>query len=85
MEQTIKERAEAFAKSLSAYSILSYGGVSATLIANYVKIAEEQKRIDIDKACEWLEKYMERLGYIDEWCRSGEAEFIKAMEKEREL
>lgn len=36
----------------------------------------------IDKACEWLEKYMESLGYVDEWCRTGEDKFKKAMEEE---
>ena len=36
----------------------------------------------VDKACRFLEKYMESLGYIDEWCRSGEDKFIKAMEED---
>ena len=34
---------------------------------------------ELNKACEWLEKYMESLGYIDEWCRNGEDTFRKAM------
>lgn len=41
-----------------------------------------QKKL-IENAVKWLEKYMERLGYIDEWCRKGEDEFIKAMEKKK--
>ena len=47
----------------------------------YIKGATEQKAIDIEKACEWLETYMEGLGYIDEWCREGEDDFKKAMEE----
>lgn len=35
----------------------------------------------MEKACEWMEKYMESLGYIDEWCRTGEDKFKKAMEE----
>lgn len=34
---------------------------------------------ELNKACELLEKYMESLGYIDEWCRNGEDAFRKAM------
>ena len=40
---------------------------------------KEARQVFIDKACEWLEKYMESLGYIDEWCRNGEDDFRKAM------
>lgn len=41
---------------------------------------------ELNKACAHLEKYMESLGYIDEWCRNGEDDFRKAMtESERQV
>lgn len=40
---------------------------------------EKFRKEFVNKACAWLEKYMESLGYIDEWCRNGEDAFRKAM------
>ena len=48
--------------------------------------ATEQKAIDIDKACEYLDIYFMEIGYPDDWLRDspniegGRERFIKAME-----
>ena len=46
----------------------------------YVRGATEQKAIDIDKACEWLENNLREYGIIlfGHW----ESDFRKAMEEE---
>ena len=55
---------------------------------DYIAGATEQKAIDIDKACEWLDTYLMEIGYPDDWLRdspnieSGKERFIKAMEKQ---
>ena len=47
----------------------------------------EQKIIDINKACEWLDNYLMEIGYPDDWMRdspnveSGKERFRKAMEE----
>ena len=49
--------------------------------------AKEQKVIDIDKACNWLDNYLMEIGYPDDWMRdspnmeSGKERFRKAMEE----
>ena len=54
---------------------------------DYIAGATEQKAIDIDKACEWLDTYLMDIGYPDDWMRdspnmqSGEERFRKAMEE----
>ena len=53
----------------------------------YVKGATDQKAIDIDKACEWLDTYLMEIGYPDDWLRDspniegGRKKFRKAMEE----
>ena len=53
----------------------------------YIRGAKEQKAIDIDKTCEWLDTYLIEIGYPDDWLRdspnmeSGKERFRKAMEK----
>ena len=53
----------------------------------YIAGATEQKAIDIEKACEWLDNYLMEIGYPDDWLRdslnikSGKERFRKAMEK----
>lgn len=81
LKKTPHERAKIFlaqyTKQPTAIDLYSKDEVLEML----VKFAIEQRKIDIDKTCEWMEKYMESLGYIDEWCRTGEDKFIKAMEE----
>lgn len=54
----------------------------------YIAGATEQKAIDIEKTCEWLDNYLMEIGYPDDWCRdsevqeSGEKRFRKFMEEE---
>lgn len=54
----------------------------------YIAGATEQKAIDIDKACEWLDNYLMEIGYPDDWLRdslnikSGKERFRKAMKKQ---
>ena len=53
----------------------------------YIDGAKEQKAIDIEKACEWLDNYLMEIGYPDDWMRdslnikSGKERFRKAMEE----
>ena len=53
----------------------------------YIRGAKEQKAIDIEKACEWLDNYLMEIGYSDDWLRdslnikSGKERFRKAMEE----
>lgn len=61
----------------------------AEFCGNYWKSigATEQKAIDIDKACKWLDSYLMEIGYPDDWMRdspnmeSGKEKFRKAMEE----
>jgi hypothetical protein len=46
----------------------------------YKKCAKEQKKIDIDKACEWLESYI-ACGVSPEGTYAFVAKFRKAMEE----
>lgn len=56
-------------------------------VSAYIAGAEEQKRIAIEKACEYLDIYFMEIGYPDDWMRdspnmlSGEERFRKAMEE----
>ena len=60
---------------------------SAGLYMGYKVGATEQKAIDIDKACEWLDTYLMEIGYPDDWLRdspnmeSGKERFKKAMQE----
>ena len=62
-------------------------GYSAGLYMGYKVGATEQKAIDIDKACEWLDTYLMEIGYPDDWLRdspnmeSGKERFKKAMQE----
>lgn len=79
---TIEERANEYAKSLKATDILDYGGVTATLRANYIKIATEQKQIDIDKAKQAFMKACGWLKTTQSWFDAVFDEFIKELEKQ---
>ena len=76
---TIQERAH------KTYPIKHSENLDYIVCARYgfIKGATEQRDIDTEKSIIWLEKYMESLGYIDEWCRKGEEEFRKMMEEDR--
>lgn len=69
---TIKERAHNFATDYAPFSD------HTNLEIGYVKGAEEQKQIDIDKATKWIEYYNNNGGSLfDGW----KDDFVKAMEE----
>lgn len=73
---TIEERAKDFAdKGLP-------NNIEGAIRYTYIYAANEQQKIDVEKACEWFTNYLfDVLGCPDDWCRSGEEEFKKAMEE----
>ena len=76
--KTIEERARKYSKGQWD---------EPTALKAYIDGAKEQKAIDIEKACEWLDNYLMEIGYPDDWLRdslnikSGKERFIKAMEE----
>ena len=82
--KTIKERAK-----LAAWQIFEEIGLSKHSIDRVSEIIEEkmleQKAIDIENACDWLDTYLMEIGYPDDWLRdspnmeSGKERFRKAM------
>lgn len=83
--KTIEERAKEYSlKDFDGY----YTGREKAVEEGYIAGAKEQKQIDIEKACEWLDNYLMEIGYPDDWCRdsevqeSGEKRFRKAMEEQ---
>ena len=84
--KTIEERA-----SLAAWQILEEIGISKHSVDRVSEIIAEkiieQKAIDIDKACDWLDTYLMEIGYPDDWLRDspniegGRKRFRKAMEE----
>ena len=82
--KTIEERAKEYSlKDFDGY----YTGREKAVEEGYIAGAKEQKQIDIEKACEWLDNYLMEIGYPDDWCRdsevqeSGEKRFRKFMEE----
>ena len=79
--KTIEERAKEYAQKAFPYSPYYFEATRK----EYIKIMTEQKAIDIDKACEWLDTYLMEIGYPDDWLRdspnmeSGKERFRKAM------
>ena len=77
---TIEERAREYCKDQWD---------APTAMKAYIDGATEQKAIDIDKACEWLDTYFMEIGYPDDWMRdspnieSGKERFRKAMEEKQ--
>ena len=84
--KTIEERA-----SLAAWQILEEIGLSKHSVDRVSEIIaekmREQKAIDVDKACEYLDNYLMEIGYPDDWLRDspniegGRKRFRKAMEE----
>jgi len=76
--KTIEERARKYSKGQWD---------EPTAIKAYIDGAKEQKAIDIEKACEWLDNYLMEIGYSDDWLRdslnikSGKERFRKSMEE----
>ena len=76
--KTIEERARKYSKGQWD---------EPTAIKAYIDGAKEQKAIDIEKACEWLDNYLMEIGYQDDWMRdslnikSGKERFRKVMEE----
>ena len=76
--QTIEERAKEYSKGQWD---------EPTANKAYIDGAKEQKVIDIEKACEWLDNYLMEIGYPDDWLRdslnikSGKERFRKVMEE----
>ena len=82
--KTIEKRAKEYSlKDFDGY----YTGREKAMEEGYIAGATEQKQIDIEKACEWLDNYLMEIGYPDDWCRdsevqkSGEKRFRKFMEE----
>ena len=79
--KSIEERAKAASENYDD------DGYSAGLYMGYKVGSTEQKIIDINKACEWLDNYLMEIGYPDDWMRdspnveSGKERFRKAMEE----
>ena len=67
--------------------VYGYERIYNAEITAYERGAKEQKAIDIEKACEWLDTYLMEIGYPDDWLRdspnmeSGKERFRKAMEE----
>ena len=84
--KTIEERA-----SLAAWQIFEEIGLSEHSVDRVSEIIAEkiieQKAIDVDEACDWLDTYLMEIGYPDDWMRdssnieSGKERFRKAMAK----
>ena len=82
----IKERAHS-----AAWQIFEEIGISKHSVDRVSEIIAEkiieQKAIDVDKACEYLDNYLMEIGYPDDWLRDspniegGRKLFIKAMAK----
>ena len=79
--KTIEERAKLASEGYDN------DGYSAGLYMGYVVGAREQKAIDIEKACDWLDTYLMEIGYPNDWLRdslnikSGKERFRKSMEE----
>ena len=79
--KTIEERAKLASEGYDD------DGYSAGLYMGYVVGAREQKAIDIEKACDWLDTYLMEIGYPNDWLRdslnikSGKERFRKSMEE----
>ena len=87
--KSIEERAKEYASKKGDISLSPiYNEALARIYEEaYITGAAEQKAIDIDKACEWLDTYFMEIGYPDDWMRdspnieSGKERFRKAMEE----
>ena len=63
--KTIEERAKLASEGYDD------DGYSAGLYMGYVVGAREQKAIDIEKACDWLDTYLMEIGYPNDWLRDS--------------
>ena len=93
--KSIEERAKEYAGVHKATEfnyfgvgqVYGYERIYNAEITAYERGAKEQKAIDIEKACEWLDNYLMEIGYPDDWMRdslnmeSGKERFRKAMEE----
>ena len=87
--KTIEERAKEYGSKKGDISLSAvYNEALANIYKEgYIAGATEQKAIDIEKACEWLDNYLMEIGYPDDWMRdspnmeSGKERFRKAMEE----
>lgn len=87
--KTIEERAKDYAETrcINVESELHKRLFIDAFGSSYIQGAKEQRNIDIDKACEWFEKYLFDIGYPDDWCRdsanvtNGESRFREFMEE----
>ena len=85
IEERAKEWAYRYPMTLDGY--LTESDMRAVATNSYIQGTTEQKAIDIDKACDWLDTYLMEIGYPDDWLRDspniegGRKRFRKAMEK----
>lgn len=77
--KTIRERAEEYAENEDL--VQGTDGFEYCL-RDYIKGATEQKVIDIDKACEWLERANSALPPCYKMFKVNIENFRKAMEEE---
>lgn len=77
---TIEERAKEYSqRNFDGF----YSGMENAEYDAYVVGSKKQREIDIENACQWFTDYLfDVLGCPDDWCRSGEEEFKKAMNYE---
>ena len=88
IEERAKEYADKHKREIYSWDdLFQYRATQQAQLAAYTKGAEDQKTIDIDKACKWFADYLMEIGYLDDWMRnssnmlSGEERFRKAMEE----
>ena len=87
--KTIEERAKewAYRYPMTPDGYLTESDMRAVATNSYIQGTTEQKAIDIDKACDWLDTYLMEIGYPDDWLRDspniegGRKRFRKAMEE----
>ena len=87
--KTIEERAKewAYRYPMTPDGYLTESDMRAVATNSYIQGTTEQKAIDIDKACDWLDNYLMEIGYPDDWLRdspnmeSGKERFKKAMDE----
>ena len=87
--KSIEERAKewAYRYPMTPDGYLTESDMRAVATNSYIQGTTEQKAIDIDKACDWLDTYLMEIGYPDDWLRDspniegGRKRFRKAMEK----
>ena len=62
-------------------------GTKEQMVKIHQHAMKNQKKVLIEKACQWIESYLFDIGFPDDWCRdsttmkSGKQRFLEAMEE----